>query len=271
MIELPEANVLAKQFAHHLTGKRVRDMVAAGTPHKFTWYSGEPELYGQRFQGHTLTGARAYGGQVEVHFEDQALLFNDGPFFVLTGPGEEAPSRHQLQVAFEDGYTLTVTTRMYAGMCAYKLGEYDNGYYQVAVDKPNPLTDAFDAAYFESIRAAAKPKLTVKGLLATEQRIPGLGNGVLQDILLAAGLRPMRKLCDVSDAQAEVMFRCVKDKLHEMTALGGRDTERDLLGKPGGYHVLMNSKAMYCALCGGPVTRKAYMGGNVYYCEKCQQ
>lgn len=270
MIELPEANVLAKQFSQYLLGKRVLDVVAAYTPHKFTFFSGDSALYGQRFRGHTLTGARAYGGQVEVEFEDQALLFNDGPFFVLTVPGEEAPARHQLQIAFEDGTKLSVTTRMYAGMPAYTLGEYDNGYYLVAVEKPNPLTDAFDAAYFEGIRAAAKPNLSVKALLATEQRIPGLGNGVLQDILLAAGLRPMRKLKDVNDVQAERLFHCVKDKLSEMTALSGRDTERDLTGNPGGYHVLMNSKAMYCAMCGGPVTRKAYLGGNVYFCEHCQ-
>jgi len=271
MIELPEANVLAGQFGKLLTGKKVSDVAVAQTPHKFTWYSDDPVPYSERFGGRTLTGARAYGGQVQVEFGDQALLFNDGPFFVLTGPGEEAPARHQLQISFEDGHKVTVTTRMYAGMVAINLGAYDNDYYRVAKEKPNPLTDAFDTAHFEGIRAEAKPTLSVKALLATQQRIPGLGNGVLQDILLVAGLRPMCKLKDVNDAQADKLFHVVKDKLREMTDLGGRDTERDLLGNPGGYHVMMNSKAMYCALCGGPVTRKAYLGGNVYYCERCQQ
>jgi hypothetical protein len=32
-------------------------------------------------------------------------------------------------------------------------------------------------------------KLSLKALLATEQRIPGLGNGVLQDILFKARMR----------------------------------------------------------------------------------
>ncbi|MCQ4762422.1 hypothetical protein NE555_17590, partial [Alistipes onderdonkii] len=41
----------------------------------------------------------------------------------------------------------------------------------------SPLGDGFDAAYFDRLVAGAKPNLSAKAFLATEQRIPGLGNG----------------------------------------------------------------------------------------------
>ena len=58
----------------------------------------------------------------------------------------------------------------------------------------SPLGDGFDAAYFDRLVAGAKPNLSAKAFLATEQRIPGLGNGVLQDILFNARIHPKRKM-----------------------------------------------------------------------------
>ena len=54
--------------------------------------------------------------------------------------------------------------------------------------------------YFWSLYPGNHKKLTAKAFLATEQRIPGLGNGVLQDILWDAGIDPrfdMRSLSRV--------------------------------------------------------------------------
>ena len=73
-------------------------------------------------------------------------------------------------------------------------------------------------------------KLSAKAFLATEQRIPGLGNGVLQDILWYANIHPKRKISTLSAEQKHKLFRSVKTILAEMTELGGRDTERDLFG-----------------------------------------
>jgi formamidopyrimidine-DNA glycosylase len=43
--------------------------------------------------------------------------------------------------------------------------------------------------------------LSAKAFLATEQRIPGLGNGVLQDILFTAGIHPKRKMAAISEEE----------------------------------------------------------------------
>lgn len=70
-----------------------------------------------------------------------------------------------------------------------------NPYYLVAKEKPSPLSEQFDYPYFLNILSApSAEKLSAKAVLATEQRIPGIGNGVLQDILYNAGLHPKRKV-----------------------------------------------------------------------------
>jgi formamidopyrimidine-DNA glycosylase len=72
---------------------------------------------------------------------------------------------------------------------------FDNAYYLAAKEKPSPLDDEnFDEAYFLQILTAEETiKLNLKAALATHQRIPGLGNGVLQDILWHAKLSPRAK------------------------------------------------------------------------------
>ena len=138
---------------------------------------------------------------------------------------------------------------------------------------PDPLTAAFDEAYFDTLWRDAKQSLSVKAFLATEQRIPGLGNGVLQDILFYARLRPKTKLNALSAMQKDALFESVKTTLLNMTEQGGRDTERNVFGAPGGYKTTLSNKTWQyqCPRCGGTIVREAYLGGNVYYCTGCQE
>ncbi len=58
-----------------------------------------------------------------------------------------------------------------------------------------------------------------------------------------------------------------------MASQGGRDTELDLLGKPGGYQTILskNTANKPCRVCGTIIRKEAYLGGSIYYCEKCQK
>lgn len=67
-----------------------------------------------------------------------------------------------------------------------------------------------------------KQTISLKAFLATEQRIPGLGNGLLQDILFHAKMHPKRKINTLSTEDKERLFKSVKEKISEMTEKGGR-------------------------------------------------
>lgn len=272
MIELPEAATLAGQLGETLAGRTVVEAVAGASPHKFAMFLGEPEAYGDMMRGQVVTGAAWYGGQAELEFGGLRLCFADGVNVRYLEPGAVVPAKHQLLVRFDDGSAIVCTISMYGAMWLFEEGDIDNSYYLVAREKPSPLTDEFDEAYFRGLLTGDARKVSAKAFLATQQRIPGLGNGVLQDILWQARIHPRRKMSDLSDEQTGDMYRSVKQLLADMTQAGGRSTEKDLFGNQGGYEVRMSRETvgLPCPECGTPVERQSYMGGNVYVCA-CQQ
>ncbi len=122
---------------------------------------------------------------------------------------------------------------MYGGIWAYR-GDFDNPYHQRSLKSISPLDSLFDEDYFVKIIKNTAKDLSAKALLATEQRIPGLGNGVLQDILFNAGIHPKRKKSTISDLEVKNLFQSLKSTLRRMADMGGRDTEKDLFGINGG-------------------------------------
>lgn len=275
MIELPESNVLARQINEVLRGKQITGVVAAHDPHKFAWYYGDPEYYPDVLMGKVLHAACSYGGMVEILCEQAAvLLFSDGVGLRYHSSQDKMPEKHQLLIQFNDGSALSATVQMYGGLCCFRPGEYENPYYTVAKEKPSPLSEQFDKTYFDQLfLLKGTEKLSAKAFLATEQRIPGLGNGVLQDILWNAMIHPKRKISTFTDSDKDSLFQAIKTTLKAMADQGGRDTEKDLFGSPGGYKTMMskNTVTTPCPVCGTIIKKESYLGGSVYYCTICQE
>jgi formamidopyrimidine-DNA glycosylase len=273
MIELPEALNIAGQVNDTIHGKRVASVIAVRTPHKLAWYYGEPRKYSDLLVGRTIGRASSYGGLVEIKAENANILLGDGAGIRFHSKGEPRPAKHQLLIEFDDHSAVSVSIQMYGGIGAFPDGELDNIYYRVAKEKPSPFSPAFDEVYFDRLISAQEvQKLSLKALLATEQRIPGLGNGILQDILFNAKVHPKKKVNTLAEIEKEALFNSVKTTISAMATQGGRDTELDLFGCPGGYKTILckNTVNKPCPVCGTIIKKEAYMGGSVYYCEKCQ-
>ena len=276
MIELPETYVLAEQINQTLIGKTVANVTANAHPHAFAWYTGDPNTYHERLNGKKVTGSNpgtgyTCGGNTEIVCEDMLLVVSTPIKYHMYG--DKLPKKHQLLIEFNDESHLSCTVQMWGAMfcCPINADGVPEG---VTHDnRPDPLTDAFDEAYFDTLWSGTKPALSVKAFLATEQRIPGLGNGVLQDILFNAGIHPKRKLQDLSGSDKEKLYHSVKSTLLAMREQGGRDTERDLFNRKGGYQTILSANTLKnpCPVCGGGLVREAYMGGNIYFCPGCQK
>jgi formamidopyrimidine-DNA glycosylase len=272
MLEIPEAAVLARQITQTFAGKTVQKVTAAQSPHKFAWYSGDPAGYAGLLVGKRLASAVARGGMVEVEAGDAVLLFSDGVNLRWHASPAEQPPKHQLLLEFDDGSALSASVAMYGGLLCFRQGTGDNPYYLAALSKPSPLGEAFTPDNFAGLFSPEMDKLALKAFLATEQRIPGLGNGVLQDILYNARLHPKRKVSTLGAGQRESLYEAVTATLREMAGGGGRDTERDLFGNEGGYATKMskNTVGKPCPVCGSLIIKEAYMGGSIYTCPGCQ-
>ncbi len=273
MIELPECVVLAGQMNNILTGKTVSSVTAGKSPHKFAFFHGDPENYTPLLRGKTIQKASPIAGYIEISLGDERLLLGEGVNIRYLTEKDRVPEKHQLFVRFDDKTALVCTVQMYGGMWAYKKGENDNPYYTAAVEKPSPLSDEFDEEYFNALITGSKQTLNLKAFLATEQRIPGLGNGVLQDILFNAKLHPKRKLNSLSEDEKKNLYAAVKKTLQKMADDGGRDTEKDIYGNPGGYVTILSNKTagQPCKVCGGIILKETMMGGTVYICPGCQK
>ncbi|NTV89201.1 MAG: endonuclease VIII [Clostridiales bacterium] len=285
MLEIPEAIAVSRQLNETIKGRQIKNVIAAKSPHKFAWYSGDPAVYDGILSGRVVDGAEAVGGMIEVRTSpgdrkdpDERpatviLLFSDGVNLRYHGAGDARPEKHQLLVEFEEGCAISASVQMYGGLCCFEEGGYDNKYYKITKEKPSPLTEAFSLEYFERIvDDAVELKLAAKALLATEQRIPGLGNGSLQDILYNAGIHPKRKVASFSESDRTKLFGSIKSTIKEMAESGGRDTEKDLFGGAGGYAVKLskNTADKPCPKCGSLIRKESYMGGSIYYCAGCQ-
>ena len=187
-------------------------------------------------------------------------------------PSERRPEKHQLLIIFEDASCIAFTVAMYGGIWVYR-GIFENKYYQHSLNSISPLTDTFDELFFDKIFTSVSKDISIKSLLATEQRIPGIGNGVLQDILFNAGINPKRKKSTLNNSQKTGLFYSLKSTLKSMTDKGGRDTEKDLFGYIGGYKTILSINTVNnpCPNCGNKIVKEAYLGGAVYFCPHCQR
>ena len=273
MLEIPESYSISRQLEREISGKCIVSAAAGHSPHKLAFYSGDPESYGELLEGKTVGSVKAVAGLVEIEAGDSRLLFGDGANIRYHEPGASHPEKHQLLVVFEDGSAISCTIQMYGGIWAFAEGKLDNKYYDAAHEKPSPLTDGFSRGYFMELVNGEKRNMSLKALLSTEQRIPGLGNGVLQDILYNAGANPKAKVEALGSDGLEKLFSSIKETLRLMAELGGRDTEKDIYGREGGYKTVMSAKNLGapCPRCGEIIVRQAYMGGNVYFCPSCQK
>jgi formamidopyrimidine-DNA glycosylase len=272
MLEIPESQVISQQINDTARGRTIQMVSVASSPHKLAWFYGDPGEYPARLGGRKIEEAHPLGGLLEITAGPVKIVAGDGTAVRFIGPGLPRPARHQLLLELDTGAALVFSVQMYGGIWAFEAGRLDNPYYQVAQTRPSPLTADFNDAYFAGLLAGLPGNLTAKALLATGQRIPGLGNGCLQDILFQSHIHPKRKLQTLDEADHRRIYQSIRETLAQMASQGGRDTEKDLFGQPGGYRTLAGrlSAGLACPVCGGEIHKEAYMGGSIYFCPRCQ-
>jgi len=273
MLEIPESHTIAEQLNETIKGKKIITVATDNYPHKFAFYYEDPKGYNNLLKGKTIGKSSAYGGQVEIIAEDTKIVFGDGANIRYLSYDEKIPEKNQLLIKFDDSSSLICSTQMYAFIHVAIATEYENEYYNVAKEKPSPLSDDFNKEYFESLMEEIRPNDSVKSFLATKQRIPGLGNGTLQDILFNAKIHPKTKIKKLTKKDKDRLFESVKETLKSMIRKRGRNTEKTLFGESGGYEVLLSAKTFKnpCPSCGEKLNKESYLGGTIYYCPNCQK
>lgn len=274
MIELAEARTIARDLRKEILGKTIVDVGGNYVDHKFTFYYGDPNLYKKSLINKKVTNVIDRNYYVEMEIEDQKLIMRDGANIRFYDNRQEYPEKSKLLLEFQDGSFLNVTTSMYSFIALFdKEKGIDDKYYQKELEGIGPLDPNFTFDHFESLLNPDTLKLSVKAFLATEQRILGLGNGTVQDIMFASSLHPKRKMNTLSKEEREKLYHSIIDVIQEMIEKGGRDTEKNIYGESGQYSTKLSSKSYKngCPICHSEIKKEQYLGGSIYYCPQCQK
>jgi len=276
MIEHPEAVTIARQIADTLTGKQIQEAVRGNKPHKFAFYTCSPEEYAAILAGQSIAGAQASGSLILVRTSGDS-------FIVLGGGGERIlyhatpdtlPKAHQLLLRFSDDTFLTVTVQGWGSCQLYTPEELDANHWYA--NRGLEATDeGFTQEYFEGLFAAlpAEDSRAVKYFIISEPGVWGIGNGLLQDILLAAKIHPRCRAVDLTKAQRRALHKAIVKTIESAVKLGGRSDEHDLFGNTGGYERKLSSAAagLPCPACGkADILKESFLGGAIYTCPECQ-
>jgi formamidopyrimidine-DNA glycosylase len=275
MIEYPEAATISQQMGAELTGKKITFCLRGNSPHKFAFYSYEPEGYKKVMEGAELGPSEVDGGHVMIRVgaAHTLVLGGGGEKIFLHDSDSRLPKKHHLLLGLDDGRYLTVTVQGW-GMVSLLNDEELATHPYVAKPKVPPLSDDFTPAFFHSLFDSLKPdeKRSAKYFVISEPQIHGVGNGYLQDILFRAKIHPRRRVVELSHEERMDLYGAIRETLKQAVDQGGRDTEKDLYGNPGRYVPLMDrrTKGVPCTNCGNLIEKAAYLGGSVYTCPVCQ-
>jgi formamidopyrimidine-DNA glycosylase len=275
MIELPEALIIARQMSEELKGKQIEAGIRGNVPHKFAFYSGSADEYEEILRGKVMGEATGHGNAILASVgPDYTLVLGGGGERILFHQSESTlPKKHHLLLHFQDGTYLTVTVQGWGNALLLHQSELVE-HPHVGEKRVSPLSGAFTLEYLQGLfeELEEEDSRSVKFFIISEPGIWGVGNGYLQDILFRARIHPRRRANDIIEEERWALHRAIKETLKQAVDLGGRDTERDLYNRRGGYRRIMDSKSVGqpCPECGTPVEKIQYLGGACYLCPSCQ-
>jgi formamidopyrimidine-DNA glycosylase len=275
MFELPEFVTLSRQINDCLVGKKVQAASLGNSPHKFVWYNRTPTEFASLTAAKTVGESYTRGKWLFIPLQPgYILLFGEcGGRLLYHPPGERLPAKYHLHLTFEDGSQLSAMTQMWGAMELYEVGQELQRQY-IKDMRLTPLEAAFTLDYFTNFvgELSAGSKRSVKSLLTQDQLLPGIGNGLAQDILFTAGLHPKHPLDALDSGQQSVLYHAILDILRQVIEQGGRSEEIDLFKHPGRYQRIMDNRAAGhpCPRCGETVEKIQYLGGACYFCPACQ-
>ena len=117
---------------------------------------------------------------------------------------------------------------------------------------------------------SAVEKSTVKGVLAREQFVAGIGNAYADEILWKAKIHPYRKRTELSSEEIEMLYTAMREVL-----LDSIDKVREAMGedvhlKPRDFFAVHMRGGETCPRCGGNVSEVTAGGKITNFCRTCQ-
>lgn len=275
MIELPEVVTIARQMRSEFLGKRIEAVSIAEDRPKFMFLNENLGSYEARLVDPEIVDVSGNGKWIFSTLDSgDTLLLGEMFGRILYVPADAAlPKKVHGTVTFEDGGRLVVTIQAWGGFLALTPGELAAHPYAGDLGI-SPVAEAFTPERFAEVldNSGGWSRKPIKAFLVHEGNVCGIGNGYLQDVLFRAKLSPKRKVPDISPDEREQLRGAIVATMTEAIERDGRDTEKDLYGRPGRYVPILDRRAngRPCPDCGTSIEKISYLGGSCYVCSSCQ-
>lgn len=266
MPELPEIANLARQLNQHLTGKQI-GAIEVLQPKCLN----VPEIaFRAALNGARVDGAAYHGKWIQVHTHRGWLLLNLGMGGeILLVAANALPAKRRLVFAFTDQTCLSVNFWWFGYAHYMAEGELAR-HPQVGRLGPNALE--VDAARLKEMLKGQRG--AVKAFLLDQERIAGIGNAYIHDILWLARLHPLRKIPTLSEAEIEGLAQAIDQGLRPSLELGGAFYETDIHGVKGGFTFeqirVGYREGQPCPNCATPIAKIKTGGTSSFICPACQ-
>jgi formamidopyrimidine-DNA glycosylase len=138
----------------------------------------------------------------------------------------------------------------------------------VATLGPDPLSPDFDEAALGALLAKAPGQL--KGVLADQSLLAGVGNAYSDEILWAAKLSPFKPAARLSQAEVARLYEALRNVLSSAVERSLGQAAKELKDAKRAGLAVHGRAGQACPDCGGTV-REVYLANKSFqYCPQCQ-
>ena len=287
MPELPEVETVRQGLAPHLSGARLVRVIARRPDLRFPL----PEGFVQRLTGARVGPLSRRGKSILAPLDrGDTLVIHlgmTGRFVVEAGGEAQAPGDFALaapadpkhaHVVFETDAGATLTyfdARRFGYMDLIDSATLET-HPRFAAMGPEPLGEAFDAAYLAS--AFAGRRQGAKTLLLDQRVVAGLGNIYVCEALHRARVSPFKPAAEIAPRKITALARAIREVLGAAIVAGG-STLRDYAGVDGAMGYFQHDFEVYgredapCGTprCAGVILRTPQAGRSTFHCPVCQK
>ncbi|WP_027357468.1 bifunctional DNA-formamidopyrimidine glycosylase/DNA-(apurinic or apyrimidinic site) lyase [Desulfofundulus thermocisternus] len=274
MPELPEVETIKRTLKERLTDLTIRGadillpkIIQTPSPEEFCRLVVGKKILDVGRRGKYLLLSLSRGLVLVVHLRMTGQL-------VYTAPGAPRPKHTHLVFYLSNAHQLRYTdTRQFGRFWlvpAEKL-QAVRGLKDLGVE---PLSGEFTVDFLK--KELKKRRTRLKPLLLNQTFISGLGNIYADEALHRAGLHPARQANTLTTAEAEALFRAIREVLEEGIASRGTSVRDyvDGTGQAGSFQEKLRvygKSGQPCPRCGLAVARLRLGGRSAYFCPGCQK
>ncbi|RUO63026.1 bifunctional DNA-formamidopyrimidine glycosylase/DNA-(apurinic or apyrimidinic site) lyase [Pseudidiomarina insulisalsae] len=271
MPELPEVEVSRMGIAPHLEGEQIARVVVRDRRLRWPVPASVESLAGAR-----IAKVERRAKYLILHTDKGYLILHLGMSGKLRiVPSDSLVVKHDhVDLQLSNGQCLRFNDPRRFGCVLYSPNHPGDAHPLLAELGPEPLTDAFTAAYL--YERSRNKQQAVKTFIMDNHVVVGVGNIYANEALFKAGIHPKRAAGNVSLARYQRLVPIIKETLTEAIAQGGTTlqdfTQAD--GQPGYFKQHLNvygRGGKQCMVCKTELSEIRLGQRSTVYCKRCQR